>query len=254
MENLKLLEEVRVLRKLGITESIYDNEVLNRNFILSKILIISLDEPYSINVSLVRQTSSKWIRRHELLSSKIRCQDFINLNKSPKFFVEKRETNENVEFFEMTESLNLVDTVEIEVKTPFNSEIGQLWRMKIFKLFNSNEYIFMLTVHHGLADGKNLNALLVEYLKILQELLVEKIVKDEEKEDKSEFCEFSLEDLIFRQKEAFVYIPNLIERSVAGDMITPRNLKDDTYSNAYETHGKFDFFKLEPVKLEKLIF
>jgi hypothetical protein len=246
-----LNEEIQVLRKLGITETIYDNEVLNRNFYLTKTLIVSIDEPYSLNVSLVHRALAEWTRRHKLLRSKILRQNNTSLDKSPKLFVENRDISKNVQFIELNEAPNLVDIIEIEVKTPFYTETGQLWRVKILKLNNSNEYVFILTIHHGLADGKNANALLVEYLKILQEFLLGKSILEKGKEYE---IKLSLEDLIRRQKDSFNYVPerNDLERSFFNEMLTPRHLKEDLNVPS-ETHGKFEFFKIDSSKLEKLI-
>ena len=156
--------------------------------------------------------------------------------------------SENVRFIELNEPLNLVDIIETEVKTPFHAANSQLWRVNIFKLNNSNEYVFILTIHHGLADGKNANALLVEYMKILQEFLLGKSILDAEEYE----IKLSLEDLMLSQKDSLNYVPNDLERSFFNKMLTPRHLKVELNAQS-ETHGKFEFFKIDSSKLEKLI-
>ena len=242
----------KVLRKLGITESIYDNEVLNNNFLLTVTILTTLDEPYFVDKNLIDQASSEWTQRHKLLRATIVRQSHI-YDKSARYFVEIHENiNNNIEFTNLNDVLNLKDLIETEVKTSFHKS---LWRMKILKLMNATDYVLLFTIHHGLSDGKNAYALLMEFIGILQALLLRQSILHV-----NEFCEFSLEDLVFKLKHEdslkTINDSELLKNSLKNRTIMPKHVKCETFNGicSSSSHGKFDYFVLDSIRLDKLIF
>ena len=172
-----LPDQSKMIRKLGNTESVYDNEVLNGNFLLATAILASIDAPYAIDKHTMNKAAHIWCKKHKLLQASI-YRTGNELNVMPKYFMLNKSTAtsdfKNIELVEEKEqTLLLTHLIESELKKKFDANADLYWRMKIVKskrcqVAGSSEYSFIFTIHHSLADGKNAYAILVEYLHILQ--------------------------------------------------------------------------------------
>ena len=62
MSSSKSLNKLKIMRKLGEEESIYDNEIIHGDFILSLIVKTSIQVEYSdrITLDLLKQAAKHW--------------------------------------------------------------------------------------------------------------------------------------------------------------------------------------------------
>ena len=196
--SLNSIHEHEIIRHLGVTESLYDQEVLNGTMLIT-VLVETEAIDYSINLDLLNQACSCWIDKYTLLGSTIirnkECglKHFSYLNKS------KLTNFTNVDIIETNDEMKHKEIIENELKKKLNADDGLLWRLKLIKLNlkNNYRYLFVYTVHHGISDGKNCTILL-NLIEIINKLInkkeiiiqqveigktVEELVKDYMKEN-----------------------------------------------------------------------
>ena len=77
-----------------------------------------------------------------------------------------------------------MEIIENELVTPLDYDNGPLWRMKIVKISEkevtrkNNEYHFIFTSHHSIADGRSCYELIAQFFNILGLLLENKTIVD----------------------------------------------------------------------------
>ena len=155
------LNELKVIRRLGDDECLYDNEFLNRNFLLCRALRTSVPKQFEIDHDILMKALDIWIRRHPFLQAYIHRTNDPNWKKSkilmPRYFVYlDKSFNEynNIEIVETNNELLWTEMIEAELKNLFALEHEPLWRMKVIKLLNNDEknnhYDFVFTNHHAI--------------------------------------------------------------------------------------------------------
>ena len=106
MEN-KLLNELKVIRRLGNDECLYDHEVLHSNFLLTHAFRTKVSKQYEIGQDLIKRALEIWVKRHPFLQCYIHRTKDIDSTKSnvftPRYYVyldkDLSEYNNNIERF-----------------------------------------------------------------------------------------------------------------------------------------------------------
>jgi hypothetical protein len=163
-----ILNKLKIMRKLGEEESIYDNEIIHGDFILSLIVKTSIQAEYSnrITLDLLKNAAECWQNKYCLLNSTIwRSFDIQNADEVKigpnKYFVQMEQPYllNNIQL-ESTEHENYwKEALKTEIDTPFDNINGHLWRIKVIKHVSTRfstriKYFFLYTAHHSLGDGK----------------------------------------------------------------------------------------------------
>ena len=249
---------LKVMRKLGDDECLYDNEFLNKNFLLCRALRTSVPKPFEIDHDILTKALSIWIKRHPFLQAYIHRTNDPAWTKSkilmPKYFVylDKNFSDyNNIEIIETNNELLWTEVIETELKTLFSLENEPLWRMKIIKLLcndaNSNHYDFIFTNHHAIGDGRNLYTIMIQFLNILGALLENKTC--DEMNGEIEHSNFCMEELVHDFKSKPEY-----KSSKVDTVFDPNtNRTPSTIGNPNGVHGRFLHIYTENSKLKKLI-
>ena len=85
---METVNEKKVIRSLGLTESFYDFEVQNGSMLISRAFLISCSNEYDLNLDVVKQACSHWIKFHPFLQSYIYRE---HLEKSNYFEIEMKK-------------------------------------------------------------------------------------------------------------------------------------------------------------------
>ena len=158
-----------IIRQLGLIESLYDDEVINGSFVLSRAFHVQISKSHLIENEMVHRALLFWKKRHPLLQSRI-LRANGNINKYStirdiKYFAyidnDRVSKNDNFEYLETCDEHTWKSVLEKEVTEPFDIENGPLWRMKLLKMPVStnedddiNKYVFILCTHHSIGDGE----------------------------------------------------------------------------------------------------
>jgi NRPS condensation-like uncharacterized protein len=150
----------RVIRKLGENESLYDFEVSKGTMLVTTAVHADLTEG-RIDLALLNTACSIWVKRFQLLQSKIIREDANKISQS-KYFVYMDEKDLlsflNVELIDSNDENKFREVVESELITKLDKVNGPLWRLKVVKYLQ--RFTFVFTNHHAIADGKNLTILI----------------------------------------------------------------------------------------------
>jgi hypothetical protein len=260
--NLKKDKSLNLIRKLGTIESLYDYEVLNGSLILARTFLVTLPKIYSLNLNLLEQACSYWIKRHPFLQSYVystggdlTVQDFFDIN-YPKYyaFMNKNISEyNNLEYLETKNPHEWKNIMESELKNPFDYSNGPLWRLKLVKIsdhfdhfFTNDEsnYAFILSNSHVIGDGRNLIKIMLELFNIINSLLLNKTCD----EMLSRFVvesKYSIEDLVENKP-----LPIQINES-SRDFNPCVSAKTGQKINGLKQNYDYLFFKSE--KINKLI-
>ncbi|WP_338247660.1 amino acid adenylation domain-containing protein [Dictyobacter halimunensis] len=109
----------------------------------------------ALNVSALQRTIHEVVRRHESLRTRFviidgEAHQQIDPCTSFVFSLEPVEQDQSVQ-----------DLIEQEAQQPFDLEQGPLFRARLLQI-SAQEAIFLLTLHHSIADGWSLNILISE--------------------------------------------------------------------------------------------
>jgi hypothetical protein len=153
------LNEYKIIRKLGLDESLYDFEVYKESMLVTTAIHVDLIKG-EINLQLLNNACKYWTKRFILLQSKIVRKDITKINEE-KYFVLLDEVNlykfKNVELIESNDDYKFKDMIESDLVHSFDLNDGPLWRLKVIKYLNlPTRYTFIFTIHHSIGDGKNL--------------------------------------------------------------------------------------------------
>ena len=252
----------RFIRKLGILESLADEELLNNNLTTTTATLISIDKTMNIDLTLLKKALFEWINTHQLLQAttyrlldKKTQKSSINM---PKYFVriEKNiEDYNNFEFLENTaNSLNWSSLTETELKTPLDFINGPLWRMKVLRMNQTSEFALIFTISNSISDGRNSFSLMAQFLSILEKVMSPE--KNLTKEDRQEIPLMDSSDSIVEklQMEGKLKINsmNLIDSYHLWDKVVNRVTTKSGYK-MNGVYGRIEHFILEKMKLDKLI-
>ena len=250
------MNELRVIRKLGDTESLYDHEVLHNTFLLSRALITRVPKSYpAITEENVKHSLKSWIKRNPLLQATIHRTNTYEI-KSSKYFVYTDKTPDeytNLDMVELEDRLKWPEIVENELRTPLDNVNGPLWRMKVLKTpsdekSDENEYIFVFTSHHAIADGRNCYDLMLQFLNILSAHLEKTTAeKEEEKVQEAKHC---MEELVHDFQARSDYVSKPTEKSPAKFI---HRIPDGIGNKENGLHGRMDYFSVDKVVLTRLL-
>ena len=247
------MDSSKIIRKLGVLESIYDFEVSNKNFLLTRVVLATLNPSFTIDLDSIQSAIKIWTNLHPLLQSFIvTSSNQSNFDPdSTRYFVYMNKTLENYNNFELIETdekLKWASIVEDELKTQFDLENGPLWRIKIVKINGNveNNYAFVFTTHHGLGDGRNAYSILLQFINILASL----ISNTKWNESEIEVSQPPVEELveIERSKAGF----KAFSEDIGYDSVTnrmPKKLGDFNEG----TCSKFDYLFVDKARFEALI-
>ena len=210
------LDNLKVIRKLGELESIFDNELINDNLSQTRTFLVSIPNKYEITLDVLKKALKSLIDIHPLLRATT-YRELDEVTQKSKLFLDKYfvyiNSNEvdvynNIEYIDTWKNFEWENLVESELKTSVDFINGPLWRMKLLKDksvqandSSSTRYALVLTTSHSISDGRSGYSLGIEYFNILIDVLEgNKIDYPIEK-----LCEFSVDDLIkqFRSKPDF---------------------------------------------------
>lgn len=250
------MNNLKIIRKLGNVESLYDNEVLNGNFILSRALKTKIPKEFEINLATVYKAVDIWIHKYPLLNSKIyRTQTHEILQ--PKYFVyldHNIEHYKNIELIEADNERQWVDLIENELKAEFDHENGPLWRMKILKYSNSSpthlSYDFVLTTSHAIGDGRNILAVAVRFLSILSALQTKTECDEMKNTEPDNNSAKTVDELYLEMKSNPNYKFSLID--VGFDAKTHR-ISNKIGNRINGVHGRYNNVLIESNKFERLL-
>ena len=255
-----ILDKSKVIRKLGNDECLYDNEILNENFLLTHAFRTKVSKKYQVDHELVKKALQIWVKRHPLLQSYIHRTQDIESTKSkvltPRYFAylnKSLDEYNNVEISETKDSNKWIEVIESELKIQFGLENEPLWRIKIIKLLDddkkqeSDHYDFIITVHHSIGDGRNIYAIMIQFLDILGCLLEGKTC--EAMNGEVEHSTHTMEEMAeaYRSKPDYKY--SKVEEFI--DNVTHRT--PSSIGNPNGVCGRFVGVCTESAKLQKLI-
>ena len=205
----ELLKDLKIIRKLGELESIFDNELINNNLSQTRTFIVSIPNKYKIELSVLKQALKLLIDIHPLLKATTYRELDKETQKSKlfldKYFVYMNDPHaenvyNNIEYIDTWDTFDWETLVERELKTTLDFINGPLWRIKVVKDNTihksssdaSTQYALVLTTSHSISDGRSGYSLGLQYLNILIDVLE----KNETKYEVETLCEFSLDDLV----------------------------------------------------------
>lgn len=249
-KNISDLENYEIIRKLGKYESYYDYEVSNRNFYLTRSLLVNLTKGV-IGKDLLKEACKYWAKRNPLLQAEIfRAEN----NRNEKYFVTIRNQEDffnfnNVEIIETYDTLKWKEVMDQEIIAPFDLTKGPLWRLKVIKLINNDaenigfNHVFILTSQHSIGDGRSMFTLSIQLLDIIGALIENRKCPEM---DSIEQSLFSVEDFI-KQKTFEINLSDEVK-------LDDENRIPDCFGDQVSgTHGKMEYFALESEKLSKLL-
>ena len=253
------MKKLKIIRKLGNIESIYDNEILNENFLLSRVFRTEI--PTELSRAAVSQALEIWVKRHPLLQSCIyRTLDEKSHRPKillPKYFVyldKNLNSYDNIEMLETRNDRLWMELIETELKTNFSLENEPLWRMKIVKVLeneaSSNHYDFIFTNHHAIGDGRNLYTIMIQFLNILGALLEKKTCIEMNAEiEHSNFCMEELTDVFKSEQDTECAIENFfIDRRKQTNYLNKLNGRYHIYNSLCEKIDENSFMLEELVE------
>ena len=250
------LDDFKVIRKLGIGECLYDNELLNNNMYQTRAFITSINKKYAINMDVLNKALTVWIQIHPLLQA----TTFRELDPStqkarlglPRYFVYMNKSIDeynNVEIQQETTEFKWTDLIESELKTSLDYVNGPLWRLKVLKMLEcddiSNKYAFILTTSHSISDGRNGYSIGVQFLDILIDALENNLSPEIVQIPSNYSCDELIQEYVLRPTF------KITDKNPDFDRETHR--LPNNVGNKSGVHGRFDFIFLESAKLEKLI-
>ena len=251
----KKLDESKVIRKLGFGESLYDNELINKNMFQTRVFIVSIAKEHSLNMDTLNKALNAWIKTHTLLQAttyrELDPKQQRPLMSLPRYFIRMNKNipeYNNVEILNETNELKWTDLVEAELKTSLDYIHGPLWRLKCMKLQDSldlNKYAFVLTTSHSISDGRNGYSIGVQLLDILIDVLEDKLSDEIQPIPSDLTSEQALEK--YKLKLGFKIVKEETDFDFGTHRI-PNNV-----GNKNGVHGRFDFIFIESEILDKLI-
>lgn len=249
------IQDLNVIRALGEEESIYDNEILKNIFILTLGYNCRINKDYAlkINHDILVKAAGIWKSQHPILQSKIyRPFDINNPSEHKigptKYFVYMNKTEfNNVELVEYDKDgeIDYKKSIEDELEIPLDNLNGPVWRIKVIRAKDNNQFLFLYTSHHGIGDGKNAFDLFTNFIDIVASLLDNSMV-----ETKIYESNHSMEDLVreYKSKE------NYKSAKLLNDFDDKLNKVSSKIGNKMsENVTRMDFFKLEKEKVSKLV-
>jgi hypothetical protein len=245
--------ENELIRRLGCQEVLYDTEVQNGNFILSRVFVVHTETANEISLDLLKQACGFWIKRHPFLRAKIQRNPE---NETERFFVHMAKSDafafNNVEMLEEKRpSLTWRDVMDKEAIELFDLSKGPLWRIKWVKLelednrlLENANHALILTVQHSIGDGRNCYEIGVQLLNIVGALLENKSCVEMD-ESVVEHSLYSNDELAEHKKIQFEHEKDDHDHESRQSKLIS--------GNADQPEGRFQLFCLESSKMKKLL-
>ena len=252
------IDESKLIRKLGLAESFFDNEALHGNMIQTRALLTKVSQQHVIDRPTLNKAIEIWTKRHPILRAKIHRtldeSDHKPKSTLPKHlvFLDKPiDEYDNVELTEIEDESAWIECFKKEIKANLDHENGPLWKMKVVKIKNSqssNKYLFLLKTNHAISDGRNGFMVVVQFLNILGALLENSTCEEMNGQVEDEFK--SLDDLL----ESYVKNPGYKslnkEDKPFYDFMTNRMTRKA--ANEHGSNSQFELMQIESEKLNKL--
>lgn len=185
---------LRVLRKLGTAELVYDLEIKHGGCVLPFTLIFSCDLDLFGLKERVDRAIQLWKQRHTFLLSRIvilddECENDEKYYSHERYFAlmeqDRLSSLANVSYLRLEdehasgESLvsserekrrlwEFLHERELNIK-PVNSRDGPLWRLSVVELERGKDYALVFTSHHAIIDGRNAYCILEELLTLVDQ-------------------------------------------------------------------------------------
>lgn len=122
-----------LIRELGITESLYDFEVINNALMISRVYKLSCPKEYILNLSTVEKACRFWIKLHPFLQCYIKrdSKETIKFNTNNKkyFCYLNKDFSEykNLEYLEINDTDDWINLSRHDLYIPFQEQFP-LWR------------------------------------------------------------------------------------------------------------------------------
>lgn len=171
------MAEMRVLRKLSPSELVYDYEHSNRWHIFSNALLFTSNNNLLLSTEHLRKCVTYWCQQNEFLRTKILASTadsngFCFDRSFALIPISKLDVMRNVEVYDQSEWISLYER-EFNREAPLNYEPDDysklLWRLIVVKLNRGavGKYCMILTIHHGITDGRNAFTIMLQLINIL---------------------------------------------------------------------------------------
>lgn len=208
----KNVNEKNIIRKLGIIETYFHNEIENGSSINASTITISSKVDLFENFELFNKAVRLWKKTQPLLRSKVIQLDEVNnqnntqksnsndMNHFNKYFAYVSQENDDSKIHDKLDNVNYLyfkfSTSEInnydncgdlwkllierEISIPIDWKNGPMWRLTLINLNkekNANdlyEYCLIITVSHAIFDGTSAFVSLVSLFTILEYLFENK--------------------------------------------------------------------------------
>ena len=138
------LDESKLIRKLGLAESFFDNEALHGNMIQNRALLTEVSQQHVIDRPTLNKAIQIWTKRHPILQAKI-LRTLDETDHKPKSTLPKHlvyldkpiAEYDNVELTEIENEADWTECFRKEIKASLDHANGPLWKMKVAKIKNS---------------------------------------------------------------------------------------------------------------------
>jgi hypothetical protein len=138
--------------------------------------------------------------------------------------------------------------LEIELDHKFDLINGPLWAVRVIQQADNNKFAFIFTTHHSIGDGKNLFTIFTQYVDLVAQLLendaVQLIQSATIESNKN------MEEMVYEYKSKENY-RSLLEANEYNENVNKLSFKMG--NEKLENKARFDFFKLDKSKVEKLL-
>ena len=189
----------KILRKLGASELIYDYELTNKCHILVASMRFTSKFDFFMDTKLVESSLHAWKLLNPFLRAKIVAQGHRATQQdvffaSDRYFLlstEKTPGLDNVGFYRAEYDRDAITDKQLAFfarllyerefnNDPFDQTDELLWRLIFVELkrdHKTKEFSYLLTfnVHHGITDANNVFAILCQLLKIMEDMLFDKV-------------------------------------------------------------------------------
>ena len=219
--------ELVLLRKLGNAELIYDFEIKHNGCVLPFTFLFSSSVDLFAYKAEIERAIHKWRQKHTFLNSRIVILDPGNPRDEKgysreRFFAlqnpAKMASLENVSYLRLNRKSSpqsktyweFLHERELNI-LPVDSREGPLWRLSIIEIEAKKDYVFILTIHHAIVDGRNAYCIVEQLLALVDQEIANPSPKEEDyleiyknlKLNKPQVCD-SIETKLFNDNETII--------------------------------------------------
>ena len=183
-------QPANIIRRLGLIESLYDDDVLNGSLILSRAFHTQVPRSYALNATVLVDALHVWAKKYPL--AKVKAPGSHSPARSWRRWREERAADQPSSTFvhhtrhQVLRLHATAFTIPVrqrrlcrderrrarvaagarELIKPFDTDNGPLWHLKLLKIIdmskeyaqaNTDKFVFIFSTHHSIGDGKQLH-------------------------------------------------------------------------------------------------